>query len=77
LRKNCNHPALVLKTPEDIEKVTPLGSGALNVRDVVHAPKLEALRFVSFLGPASVFCVLMRLLRQAIANGLWCWCGTD
>jgi len=32
---------LVLKTPEDIEKVR---SGPLNVRDIVHAPKLEALR---------------------------------
>ena len=46
LRKICNHPALILKTPEDIEKVTPPGSGPLNIRDIVHAPKLEALRLV-------------------------------
>jgi TATA-binding protein-associated factor len=46
LRKICNHPALVLKTPEDIEKVAPPGSNPLNIRDIVHAPKLEALRSV-------------------------------
>ena len=46
LRKVSNHPALVLKTPEYVEKVTPPGSGPLNIRDIVHAPKLEALRLV-------------------------------
>ena len=46
LRKICNHPALVVKTPEDIEKLTPHGSDPLNIRDITHAPKLEALRLV-------------------------------
>jgi TATA-binding protein-associated factor len=44
LRKICNHPALVLKSLEDVQKVTPAGSAPINLRDLAHAPKLEALR---------------------------------
>ncbi|KAF8321727.1 hypothetical protein DL93DRAFT_2209827, partial [Clavulina sp. PMI_390] len=43
LRKVCNHPALVLKSEQDIAKFHH-GPGQFNIRDIAHAPKLEALR---------------------------------
>jgi len=44
LRKICNHPALVLKDAAAIESLRAPDTGVVNVRDVKHAPKLEALR---------------------------------
>jgi TATA-binding protein-associated factor len=52
LRKICNHPALVLKgdQPETaalLSKVEEQSNGSKSIRDVHHAPKLLALRYVS------------------------------
>lgn len=47
LRKLCNHPALVVKSPEEIREVTAkrrITLGPKGLRDVVNAPKIEALR---------------------------------
>ncbi|KAG9012882.1 TATA-binding protein-associated factor mot1 [Tulasnella sp. 427] len=47
LRKLCNHPALVVKSPDEIREVTAkrqITLGPKGLRDVVHAPKIEALR---------------------------------
>jgi len=47
LRKLCNHPALVLKDQDAIQKaikkynIPPSSSG---IRDIQHAPKIQALR---------------------------------
>lgn len=46
LRKVCNHPALVLKTAEDLKKIKSSEGEKMNIRDIHHAPKLEALRYV-------------------------------
>lgn len=48
LRKLCNHPALVLKNDEEaisaaLEKV---GGKSDGLKDIHHAPKLLALRYV-------------------------------
>lgn len=52
LRKVCNHPALVLKDdqPETgalLSKVEEHSAGSKSIRDVQHAPKLLALKYVS------------------------------
>ena len=44
LRKICNHPALVLRDAAAIESLGTPDAGPINVRDIKHAPKLEALR---------------------------------
>jgi len=49
LRKVCNHPALVLKDgqPETtalLQQVSSEEESSTSVRDIVHAPKLLALR---------------------------------
>lgn len=48
LRKLCNHPALVLDGPEGKarwgEVVRKVGENIPPVRDISHAPKLEALQ---------------------------------
>lgn len=47
LRKLCNHPALVVKSPEELATVVRkhrIHLGPKGLRDVVHAPKIEALR---------------------------------
>ncbi|KIO27459.1 hypothetical protein M407DRAFT_23275 [Tulasnella calospora MUT 4182] len=47
LRKLCNHPALVVKSADDIREVTAkrhITLGPRGLRDVMHAPKIEALR---------------------------------
>ncbi|KAG8931790.1 TATA-binding protein-associated factor mot1 [Tulasnella sp. 418] len=47
LRKLCNHPALVIKdeaTLNDLLAKHKLTLGPAGLRDVVHAPKIEALR---------------------------------
>ena len=46
LRKLCNHPALVLKTPEAVkDALSKVGNAdAKAMSDIVHAPKLLALR---------------------------------
>lgn len=50
LRKLCNHPALVLKDNKDVIesvfKQIGVSSGAGDLKDITHAPKLLALRFV-------------------------------
>jgi TATA-binding protein-associated factor len=45
LRKLCNHPALVLQNEEQRTKdlLKEIGSKA-GIRDICHAPKLEALK---------------------------------
>jgi TATA-binding protein-associated factor len=50
LRKVCNHPALVLKDgqPGTVTMLQQVGSEeeqSASVRDIVHAPKLLALRY--------------------------------
>lgn len=53
LRKLCNHPALVLKEDGAAERVLAKfrnkHSNAAPLRDLQHAPKLQALRHVSIL----------------------------
>ncbi|KAJ3895830.1 SNF2 chromatin remodeling protein [Lentinula edodes] len=45
LRKLCNHPALVLKDPEDINTaLEKFGKKTEGLSDIQHAPKLLALR---------------------------------
>jgi len=45
LRKLCNHPALVLdKEPERFKTIQAKIGSKLPLRDISHAPKLEALR---------------------------------
>jgi TATA-binding protein-associated factor len=48
LRKLCNHPALVLKN--DTEAISAalgkVGCKADGLNDIIHAPKLLALRYV-------------------------------
>jgi TATA-binding protein-associated factor len=49
LRKLCNHPAMVLKTDDDINAaLRKVGQKPekTNLFDINHAPKLLALRFV-------------------------------
>lgn len=48
LRKLCNHPALVLQSEEARTKqlLAKMGSKT-DIHDLVHAPKLEALKWVS------------------------------
>ncbi|KAG8861908.1 TATA-binding protein-associated factor mot1 [Tulasnella sp. 330] len=47
LRKLCNHPALVIKSPTEAAEVARkhrVQLGPKGLRDIVHAPKIEALR---------------------------------
>jgi TATA-binding protein-associated factor len=49
LRKLCNHPALIVKTPAEetelVRRFSTKGEGGIKgIRDVRHAPKLLALR---------------------------------
>lgn len=56
LRKLCNHPALVLKDAEAAAQVAEkhqIKLGPTGLRDICHAPKMEALRQVSNLLVAS------------------------
>ncbi len=48
LRKLCNHPALVIKPEESnmMAQKYKITLGPLGLRDIIHAPKLQALRFV-------------------------------
>lgn len=46
LRKLCNHPALVLKDPEATETALSKVTKSEGLNDIVHAPKLLALRYV-------------------------------
>lgn len=49
LRKLCNHPALVIKSPAEASEVAKkhrVQLGPKGLRDIIHAPKIEALRFV-------------------------------
>jgi TATA-binding protein-associated factor len=50
LRKLCNHPAMVLKTDDDVNvalKRVGQKPEKANLFDINHAPKLLALRFVT------------------------------
>ena len=50
LRKLCNHPAMVLKTDDDVHaalKRVGQKPEKANLFDINHAPKLLALRFVT------------------------------
>jgi TATA-binding protein-associated factor len=50
LRKLCNHPAMVLKTDDDIKAALQKAGQKpekTNLFDINHAPKLLALRFVT------------------------------
>ena len=68
LRKLCNHPALVLDGEEGKrrwgEVVKKIGGTVPPVHDLSHAPKLEALRWVSL----RIFCDGIDV--QAIVDGL-------
>jgi TATA-binding protein-associated factor len=45
LRKLCNHPALVLKTPDAVSSALDrVGAAPTGLTDIQHAPKLLALR---------------------------------
>ncbi|KAG9004846.1 TATA-binding protein-associated factor mot1 [Tulasnella sp. JGI-2019a] len=47
LRKLCNHPALVIKSPAEALEVArrhKINLGPKGLRDIIHAPKIEALR---------------------------------
>ncbi|KAG8888095.1 TATA-binding protein-associated factor mot1, partial [Tulasnella sp. 403] len=47
LRKLCNHPALVAKGAEEVQKVVQkhhVSLGPKGLRDIAHAPKIQALR---------------------------------
>ena len=46
LRKLCNHPALVIKDPAALTSLSEPGLSPPDLRDISHAPKLEALRHV-------------------------------
>ena len=45
LRKICNHPALVLKSEEDLRKASFSDVSMKDVRNIENAPKLLALRY--------------------------------
>jgi TATA-binding protein-associated factor len=65
LRKLCNHPALVLKNDTDAISAAlgKVGCKADGLNDIVHAPKLLALRYVEhFTFPCRI---LIRLNDQA------------
>jgi TATA-binding protein-associated factor len=66
LRKICNHPALVLKDAAAIESLRAPDTGVVNVRDVKHAPKLEALRWDHSLCGELLF--THRLHRQLLTD---------
>ncbi len=46
LRKLCNHPALVIKDLASLTSLSEPGLSPPDLRDISHAPKLEALRHV-------------------------------
>lgn len=75
LRKVCNHPALVLKDgqPETVTMLQQVGSEeepSASVRDIMHAPKLLALRYIQVVAIASYslsvgnFCSIVELDRR-------------
>lgn len=47
LRKLCNHPALVLKTPDAVEAALDRAGKGSTLNDIQNAPKLLALRYIS------------------------------
>lgn len=75
LRKLCNHPALVVKDATEqtalVNQFSIKGeTGSKSIRDVRHAPKLLALRYVY---NGIILCYLADELCQATSQRLWHW----